>query len=120
MLQDKVGTAKKIDSSKTPAEVMKTISEDHPTEAELIPSARRTIEKIRQFLVDRHIVAIPSEVRPTVLETPPYARNGSFASMDTPGAYETKATEAFYYVTPTEKDWTAKQKEEHLHTGQNH
>jgi uncharacterized protein (DUF885 family) len=34
--------------------------------------------------------------------------------MDTPGAYETKATEAFYYVTPTEKDWDAKHKEEHL------
>jgi uncharacterized protein (DUF885 family) len=109
-----VATARKIDPSKTPAEVMKALSADHPTERDLIPSARRTVEKIRQFLVDRHIVAIPSEVRPTVLETPPYARNGSFASMDTPGAFETKATEAFYYVTPTEKDWDAKHKEEHL------
>ena len=34
--------------------------------------------------------------------------------MDTPGAYETKATEAFYYVTPPEKDWDAKHVEEHL------
>ena len=109
-----VATAKKIDPSKPPAAVMKALSADHPTEADLIPSARRTVEKARQFLIDRHIVAIPSEVRPTVLETPPYARNGSFALMDTPGAYETKATEAFYYVTPTEKDWDAKHKEEHL------
>jgi uncharacterized protein (DUF885 family) len=106
--------AEKIDAKKTPGEVMKSLSDDHPTEADLIASARRTIEKVRQFLVDKKIVTIPSEVRPTVLETPPYARNGSFASMDTPGAYETKATEAFYYVTPTEKDWSAKQKEEHL------
>jgi uncharacterized protein (DUF885 family) len=106
--------ARKIDDKKTPAEVMKALSDDHPSEADLIPSARRTIEKVRTFLVDRKIVSIPSEVRPTVLETPPYARNGSFASMDTPGPYETKATEAFYYVTPTEKDWTAKRKEEHL------
>jgi uncharacterized protein (DUF885 family) len=106
--------AQKIDAKKTPAEVMKTLADDHPTEADLIPSARRTIEKVRQFLVDKKIVTIPSEVRPTVLETPPYARNGSFASMDTPGAFETRATEAFYYVTPTEKDWTARQKEEHL------
>ena len=106
--------ARQIDAKKTPAEVMKTLSDDHPTEADLIPSARRTIEKCRKFLMDKKIVTIPSEVRPTVLETPPYARNGSFASMDTPGAYETKATEAFYYVTPPEKDWTAKQKEEHL------
>jgi uncharacterized protein (DUF885 family) len=106
--------ARKIDAKKTPAEVAKALSDDHPTEADLIPSARRTIEKIRKFLVDKKIVTIPSEVRPTVAETPPYARNGSFASMDTPGAYETRATEAFYYVTPPEKDWTAKQKEEHL------
>lgn len=49
-----------------------------------------------------------------VEETPPFARSGSFASMDTPGAYETKATEAFYYVTPVEKDWDLKHREEHL------
>jgi uncharacterized protein (DUF885 family) len=107
-------TAKKIDPAKTPAEVMKALSDDHPTADDLIPSAKRTIEKCRQFLVDKHIVTIPSEVRPTVLETPPYARNGSFASMDTPGPFETKATEAFYYVTPVEKDWDAKHVEEHL------
>ncbi len=106
--------AAKIDPKKTPAEVMKALEDDHPTEDDLIPSARRTIEKCRQFLIDRNIVAVPSEVRPKVLETPPYARGGSFASMDTPGAYENKATEAFYYVTPTEKDWTAKHKDEHL------
>ena len=40
--------------------------------------------------------------------------NGSFASMDSPGAYETKATEAFYYVTPPEKDWDKKHVEEHM------
>jgi uncharacterized protein (DUF885 family) len=107
-------TARKIDPAKPPAAVMKALSDDHPTEADLIPSARRTIEKVRQFLIDKQIVSIPSEVRPTVQETPPFARNGSFASMDTPGPYETRATEAFYYVTPTEKEWDAKQKEEHL------
>jgi uncharacterized protein (DUF885 family) len=106
--------AAKIDPKKTPAEVMKALEDDHPTEEDLIPSARRTIEKCRQFLIDRNIVAVPSEVRPKVLETPPYARDGGFASMDTPGTYETRATEAFYYVTPTEKGWTAKHKEEHL------
>ena len=61
---------------------------------------------------DRH-ASRPRCGRPSQ-ETPPYARDGSFASMDTPGAYETKATEAFYYVTPPEKDWDAKHKEEHL------
>jgi len=109
-----VETAKTIDPSKTPAQVMKSLSDEHPTAEDLIPSAQRGLERARQFLVDKKIVTIPSEVRPVVAETPPFARFGSFASMDTPGAYETKATEAFYYVTPVEKEWDAKHKEEHL------
>ena len=41
-------------------------------------------------------------------------RATSFASMDTPGPFETKATEAYYYVTPVEPDWPPQQKEEWL------
>ncbi len=109
-----IETAKAIDPSKTPAEVVKSLSDTHPTAEDLIPSAQRTVEAARQYLVDHKIVTIPSEVRPTVTETPVFARFGSFASMDTPGAYETKATEAYYYITPVEKDWDAQHKEEHL------
>lgn len=109
-----VETARQIQSARSPAEGMKVISDDHPGEDSLIPSAKKTIESIRQFILDRKIITIPSEVRPTVKETPPYARAGGFASMDIPGAYEARATEAFYYVTPTEKEWNAKHKEEHL------
>lgn len=109
-----VATAKKIDPSKSPAAVMESISREHPTEASLVPDAKKTVEGIIAFIRQKHIVTIASEVRPTIMETPPYARSGGFASMDTPGPYETKATEAFYYVTPPEKEWDAKHKEEHL------
>jgi len=112
--KDFVETAKKINPKLSPAGVMKSLENEHPTEADLLPAARRTVEGIRSFLLEHKIVTIPSEVRPTIEETPPYARVGSFASMDTPGAYETKATEAFYYITPPEKEWDAKHKEEHL------
>lgn len=107
-------TAQRIAPGKPPMEVMRMLSSDHPTEARLIEDTQRDVEGIRQFLLDRKIVSIPSQVRPIVTETPPYARDGGFAMMETPGAYETKATEAFYYVTPPEKEWPAKQKEEHL------
>ena len=112
--KDFVETAKKINPRLSPADVMKSIENEHPTEAGLLPAARRTVEGIRSFLLERKIVTIPSEVRPKIQETPAYARVGSFASMDTPGAFETKATEAFYYITPPEKEWKAKHKEEHL------
>jgi len=106
--------AKAIDPSKPPIEVFKAIQKDHPTEDSLIPDVRKNLEAIRQFLVDHHIVTLPSEVRVRVEETPQFARATSFASMDAPGPFETKATEAFYYVTPTEKNWTPQQKEEWL------
>jgi uncharacterized protein (DUF885 family) len=109
-----VAVARQIDSTKMPAEVMASLASDHPTAVNLIPFVRATLESTRQFLIDHKIVTVPSEVRPIVQETPPYARSGSFASMDTPGAYETKATEAYYYVTPPERDWDAKHVEEHL------
>ena len=109
-----VATAQLVAPGKTPAQAMASLEDEHPTAANLISSANATVEGLRQFLIDHKIVDVPSEVRPKVTETPPYARSGSFASMDTPGAYETKATEAFYYVTPPEKDWDAKHVEEHL------
>ena len=109
-----VATAKQIDPAKTPAELMAALSDTHPTPEGLVPAVRNSVEDARRFLVEKGIVTIPSEVRPRIEETPPYARSGGFASMDTPGPFEEKATEAFYYVTPVEQDWTAEHKEEHL------
>jgi uncharacterized protein (DUF885 family) len=109
-----VETARQIDPDKTPHEVMQSVSDEHPTEQSLISDAREMVEEIVQFIKEKKIVTIPSDVRPTIMETPAYARSGVFASMDTPGAFETKATEAFYYVTPPEFEWDAKHKEEHL------
>jgi uncharacterized protein (DUF885 family) len=109
-----VATARKIDAKATPAQVIKKLSDQHPTADDLIPSVARSIESARQFVVSHDLVTVPSEVRPHIEETPPYARSGTFASMDTPGPFETRATEAFYYVTPVEKDWDAQHREEHL------
>jgi uncharacterized protein (DUF885 family) len=106
--------AKKIDSGKKPIEVFKEIQKDHPTADGLIPDTRKGLEAIRQFVVEHRIITIPSPVRAKVEETPQYLRATSFASMDTPGPFERKATEAYYYVTPVEADWTPKQKDEWL------
>jgi len=112
--QDFVETARQIDPTKTAAEVMKSLSEEHPTAQDLIPFVARSVEAARQFVVDHDLVTIPSETRVTVEETPPYARNGSFASMSTAGPYETKATESFYYITPVDPGWDAQRQEQHL------
>ena len=112
--RDFVETARRLDPDRSPAEVMGLLSEDHPTEESLLPSARKTIRGIVAFLKERHIVNIPSDVGPNIVETPPYFRFGAFAAMDTPGAYERKAREAYYYVTPPEHDWDEEHKQQHL------
>jgi uncharacterized protein (DUF885 family) len=107
-------TARKLDPTKKPIDVFKAIQKEHPTEQSLIPDTKKNLEAIRKFCVDRNIITFPSSVRARVEETPTYLRATSFASMDTPGPFEKRATEAYYYVTPTDKDWPANQKEEWL------
>lgn len=107
-------TARLIDPNKKPINVFKAIQKDHPTEQGLIPDTKKNLEAIRQFLIDRKIVSLPTNVRVRVEETPQFARATSFASMDTPGPFETKATEAYYYVTPPNPTDTPQQKDEWL------
>jgi uncharacterized protein (DUF885 family) len=106
--------ARVIDPGQPAHQVFKEIQKDHPTAEGLLPDTRRNLETIRNFVVEHRIVTIPSDVRVKVEETPPPFRRTSFASMDTPGVFETKATEAYYYVTPTEPEWPQKQKDEWL------
>jgi len=109
-----VATAARIDPKKSPAEVIASLSADHPAASDLVASVARAVEEARRFAVERGLVTFPSEARPRIEETPAYARAAVFASMDTPGPYETGSLEAYYYVTPVEPDWTAEHREEHL------
>jgi uncharacterized protein (DUF885 family) len=106
--------AKKIDPNKSPIEVFKQIQSEHPTPQGLIPDIAKDLDKIRKYVLSHHLVSIPSDVRAKVKETPQYLRATSFASMDTPGPFEKRANEAYYYVTPVENDWPEKQKQEWL------
>lgn len=106
--------ARIINPGKKPVDVYNDLENEHPTAANLLPDARKTMDSIRQYVIDRKIVKIPSAVRVQVKETPQYARETSTASMDTPGPFETKATDAYYYITPVEAKWTPTQQEDWL------
>jgi uncharacterized protein (DUF885 family) len=106
--------AKKIDADKPAPEVFKQIQSEHPTSENLIPEITKRLDSVRKYVVDHKLVTIPSEVRAQVKETPQYRRATSFASMDTPGPFEKRATEAYFYVTPTENEWPEQQKNEWL------
>jgi uncharacterized protein (DUF885 family) len=97
--------AGQIDPKKTPDQIQSELQKDHPEPDKLLQTFRDDLGSIRQYLVDKHIVTIPSPVPPIVQETPPFARALTFASMDTPGPYEKVAKEAFFNVTLPEPDW---------------
>ena len=106
--------AKIINPNKKPIDVYNDTQKEHPTAQNLISDSRKNLETIRQFLIDKKIITMPSEVRVKLEETPTYARATQTASMDTPGPFETKATEAYYYITPVDLKWTPKQQEDWL------
>lgn len=106
--------ARQMEPDRPPVEVFKAIQKDHPTAECLIADTAKNLEAIRRFLLEHRIVTLPADARAQAAETPQFLRATSFASMDTPGPFETKAAEAFYYVTPVEKDWPPAQKEEWL------
>jgi uncharacterized protein (DUF885 family) len=107
-------TAAKIDPGKPPMQVFEELEKDHPAPADLLPAFRDTVTKLRDFINEKHIVTIPSPVLPILEETPPFMRALTFASMDTPGPYETVAKEAFFNVTLPEKGWSAARTEDYM------
>ena len=106
--------AKGLDPSKTPRQVLAELAADHPQPGKLLDTFRSTFNTLIGFIDSHHIIAIPSTVRPTVEETPPFMRATTFASMDTPGPYETKATTAYFNVTLPENDWPKQRTDEFM------
>jgi uncharacterized protein (DUF885 family) len=102
--------AKAINPSLNPVEVYATMTKEHSSAENLILDVRNSVEAIRQYIIDKKILTVSSEVRVKVKEMPKYLRVYA-AMMDIPGPWEKNATEAYYYVTPVEPEWSQKQKE---------
>jgi uncharacterized protein (DUF885 family) len=107
-------TARRIDPNKKPEDVLKEMEKDHPTADKLLASAQQQLDGLRQFLIDKKIITVPGGAQAKVVETPSFERATTFASMDTPGPYETKATEAYYNITLPDPSWPKEKQEEYL------
>jgi uncharacterized protein (DUF885 family) len=106
--------AKLINPAKTSAETLASLEKEHPAPGQLLQAFRDKLIGIREFTDARHIMTTPSRNLPLVKETPAFMRALTFASMDAPGPFETKATEAYFNVTLPESDWTPQQIEEYM------
>jgi hypothetical protein len=108
--------AHELEPTKEPSAVLEDLGKQHPAPGEVMDAFRATFDGLMSFIRSHNIVTIPSDVRPIVEETPPFMRATTFASMDTPGPFESHATEAYFNVTLPEKSMTPAQVEGYMHS----
>ena len=98
--------AKEVDPAKTPKEVLAELAGIHPPPDQLLQTFHGTFNSLITFIRAKKIITIPSDVEPTLEETPPFMRATTQASMDSPGPYERHSTTAYFNVTLPEKSWS--------------
>ncbi|WP_334268633.1 DUF885 domain-containing protein [Edaphobacter sp. HDX4] len=106
--------AKEVDPHKTPQEVLAELATIHPAPDKLLDSFHNTFDSLIAFIRAHQIITIPSNVQPTLEETPPFMRATTFASMDPPGPFETRSTKAYFNVTLPEPGWAPAHVAEHM------
>jgi len=106
--------AKEVDPSKTPQEILAELATIHPSPDKLLDAFHGTFDSLIAYIRAHNIITIPSDVQPTLEETPPFMRATTFASMDPPGPFETRSTKAYFNVTLPEKSWTQEHVAEHM------
>jgi uncharacterized protein (DUF885 family) len=96
-----------------PLEAWAKTKAEHPGPGELVRVGREQLAELATFLERQSIVTLPQGEAITVAPTPDFYR-WSFASMWTPGPFETKASRAYYYLTDVDPSWPPERKDEHL------
>jgi uncharacterized protein (DUF885 family) len=108
--------AKELEPARDASAVLEELGENHPAPDRLLDAFRATFDGLVGFIRAHNIVTIPSDVRPIVEETPPFMRATTFASMDTPGPFETRATEAYFNVTLPDPSMKPDEVEGYMHS----
>jgi len=103
--------AKLLEPTKTYQQVLAQIAGDHPPPDRLLQAFRADFDGLISFINSHQIITVPAGAPPTLQETPPFMRATTFASMDTPGPFESVATEAYFNVTLPEAGWDTKRTE---------
>src|SRR5438874_12530952 len=111
--------AAKIDPNRSVQGVLAEIQKKHPAPDHLMQSFRDTFKGLTTFIAEKKIITIPAGPPPILEDTPPFMRATTSASMDTPGAYETKTREAFFNVTAPDPKWPADRTEQWMESFNN-
>jgi len=86
--------------------VMKRIAQDHGKPENLVRDTRKTVDRIKQFIMAADILRLPQPDQCRIIEMPEFQRGNSTAYMNSPPPLDTNAV-GFYAVSPPPKSWDA-------------
>lgn len=88
--------------------VLDELADSHPTDTSIVEDARRSLDGVTAFTLERNLVTLPEEPL-QVIVMPEFRRGVSTAYCDSPGPLE-KNGETFYAISPTPEDWSPERK----------
>ncbi|WP_458319206.1 DUF885 domain-containing protein [Mycolicibacterium brisbanense] len=103
-----------IDPAKAPLDVLADVQKDYPPPAQLLAVTQSNLDSVEQFVRDKQIVDVPPAPAARVVETPPFLRATTSASMDIPGPFEKVATEAYFNMTLPDPTWPKPEQDEFM------
>jgi hypothetical protein len=112
--QERFGeVAARVDGKATADEVWQQVKARHPSPGTLVQTVRDQLAELVTFTKRNAIVTMPDDEPLFVAPTPDFYR-WTFASLWTPGPFESKSLPSYYYVTDVDPSWSAARGDEHL------
>jgi uncharacterized protein (DUF885 family) len=96
-----------------PLEAWRRAKEDHPEPGTLVARAAEQVKELEAFLQREAIVSLPSGEPVVVAQSPEFSR-WAFASLWTPGPFESKPSRAYYYLTDVDQSWAPERARDHM------
>lgn len=105
--------AREIDPNRSVEKVVARVTADRPAPDEVIDVATDQAALMRQLLVDKELVTIPSDDVAEVRPSPPFMRWNS-AFLSSAGPFEKRALPSFYYISPPDPSWPRREQREYI------
>jgi uncharacterized protein (DUF885 family) len=96
-----------------PIDAWRRAKEEHPEPGQLISVAESQVGELEEFLRAQDLVSL-LDSEPVVVAPSPDFYRWAFASMWTPGPFESKPSRAYYYLTDVDRSWPPDRQKEHL------
>jgi uncharacterized protein (DUF885 family) len=111
--KDKADTVAANGNSPDAQAIWRELKEQHPAPGALVREATEQVDALRSFISREHFVSLPDHEPLIVAQTPAFYR-WTFASIWSPGPFETRPLRAYYYLTDIDPNWSEDRQRQHL------